>query len=51
MALLMTAALFLARGIEGIANEIAVYAYYSLVIGVILSFLSEVQPRRKGHDI
>ncbi|MGQ9597769.1 MAG: hypothetical protein ACUVUS_10490, partial [Thermoproteota archaeon] len=39
MMLLMVAALFLASGLEGLANEVAVYAYYSLVIGVVLQFI------------
>ncbi|MBS7618802.1 hypothetical protein KEJ25_09455 [Candidatus Bathyarchaeota archaeon] len=39
MAMLMIAAGYLCYGLESIANEIAVYAYYSLVIGVVLQFV------------
>jgi|YelNatPaOPRAMG01_1025707.scaffolds.fasta_scaffold158617_2 predicted tellurium resistance membrane protein TerC len=39
MILLMVAALFLAEGVELVANEIAVYAYYFLVAGVILQLI------------
>ena len=39
-ALLISAAGYLAIGAEAIANELAVYAYYSLVAGVILQLVS-----------
>ena len=39
MILLVVAALFLAEGVELVANEIAVYAYYFLVVGVILQLI------------
>jgi len=39
MILLTTAAYYLAIGNEGFANELAVYAYYSLVIGVFLQLI------------
>jgi len=39
MALLMAAAGFLCAGSEGMANELAVYAYYSLVLGVVLQLV------------
>lgn len=38
MVLLLTAAGYLAMGLERTANLLAEYAYYSLVIGVILQF-------------
>jgi len=38
--LLVSAAGYLAIGAETIANELAVYAYYSLVAGVILQLIS-----------
>ena len=39
MAMLLAAAGYLCYGMEAMANEIAVYAYYSLVIGVALQFI------------
>ena len=39
MILLTTAAVYLALGDEANANNIAVYAYYSLVIGVFLQLI------------
>jgi len=39
MVMLMAAAGYLCYGLESIANDIAVYAYYSLVVGVALQFI------------
>ena len=39
MAMLLTAAGYLTVGLENIANDIAMYAYYSLVIGVVLQLI------------
>jgi len=39
MALLMAAAGFLCAGSEAMANELAVYAYYCLVLGVVLQLV------------
>ena len=39
MVMLMAAAGYLCCGLEAVANDIAVYAYYSLVIGVALQFV------------
>jgi heme/copper-type cytochrome/quinol oxidase subunit 4 len=39
MVLLLAAALLLVNGAERAANEVAVYAYYSLVIGVVLQLV------------
>jgi uncharacterized integral membrane protein len=39
MVMLMAAAGYLCCGLESIANDIAVYAYYSLVIGVVLQLI------------
>ncbi len=36
MLLLMVAATSLLTGLTSLANEVAVYAYYSLVVGVVL---------------
>jgi len=52
MVLLVVCAGLLASGNDGLANEIAIYAYYSLVIGVVLqlvSFIREERRRPKGH--
>ena len=40
MILLTVAAAYLAVGMESLANDIAVYAYYNLVAGVILQLIS-----------
>jgi hypothetical protein len=37
--MLMVAVGYLCYGLESIANDIAVYAYYSLIIGVVLQFV------------
>ena len=47
MFLLVSAAFFLAYGNENFANELAVYAYYFLVIGVFLQFVSYILFERK----
>ncbi|MEM1554493.1 MAG: hypothetical protein QXJ72_06405 [Thermoproteota archaeon] len=44
--LILCATLFL-RGAETTANELAVYAYYMLVIGVLLQLVSYIRERRK----
>ena len=46
MILLLTAAYYLSIGDEGFANELAVYAYYNLVIGVILQLVSYIRYER-----
>ena len=38
--LLVTCAFFLVKGYEGVSNQIAIYAFYSLVVGVFLQFAS-----------
>jgi len=48
MILLATAAAYLAVGMESPANDIAVYAYYCLVIGVILQLISYI---REGENV
>ena len=47
MVMLMTAAGYLYYGLESIANDIAVYAYYSLVIGVVLQPIRYLKYGRK----
>ena len=48
-ALLISAAGYLAIGAEAIANELAVYAYYSLVAGVILQLVSYLKYERTNR--
>jgi len=50
MILLMAAALFLADGVELVANEIAVYAYYFLVAGVVLQIDLLLEVWIKGRE-
>jgi len=45
--LLVFAAGYLAIGAEAIANELAIYAYYSLVIGVILQLVSYIKCEKR----
>jgi hypothetical protein len=39
MVLLLGAALYLCYGLEDAANTLAIYAYYMLVVGVVLQFI------------
>ena len=43
--LLLFCAFLLIRGYSNLANEVAVYAYYSLVIGVVLYLVSFLRHR------
>ena len=45
--LLILCAVFLVKGAEAVANELAVYAYYALVIGVLLQIISYVKEERR----
>jgi hypothetical protein len=47
MILLIIAAIYLSIGNEAYANEIAIYAYYALVIGVLLQLASYIKYARK----
>jgi len=47
--LLVFAAGYLATGAEAVANELAVYAYYSLVAGVILQLVSYLKYERTNR--
>ena len=49
MILLIIAAVYLSLGIETTANDIATYAYYSLVIGVFLQLISYIRYERKEN--
>jgi hypothetical protein len=40
---LIVAALFLAKGVEPVANEIATYAFYFLVAGVVLQLICHLK--------
>jgi len=49
--LLIVCAGILAFGNEALANEVAVYAYYSLVVGVVLQLAAFIRDeRRKGQE-
>ena len=50
MALLMVAASYLAYGFETIANELAVYAYYMLIIGVVLQLISYLKWKKLKRE-
>ena len=43
--LLLFCAFLLIRGYSNLANEVAIYAYYSLVIGVVLQLVSFLRHR------
>ena len=47
MLLLIVAAVSLSIGLADVANEVAVYAYYALVVGVILQLVSFLKYRKK----
>ena len=50
MVLLIIAAGFLVMGLAVLANEVAVYAYYALVAGVVLQFVCFLKFGEKGGD-
>ncbi|GBC74899.1 hypothetical protein HRbin06_00206 [archaeon HR06] len=50
MLLLISAAIYLAIGLSNVANEIAIYAYYSLVLGVVLQIASYIKYRPKEEQ-
>lgn len=50
MMLLMVAAFSLVSGLDSLANEVAVYAYYLLVVGVVLQLISFLRGRREGSE-
>ena len=50
MLLLMVAAGSLAMGLDVLANEVAVYAYYALVAGVVLQLVCFVKFGEKGGN-
>jgi len=50
MILLRIAAIYLSIGNEAYANEIAIYAYYALVIGVFLQLASYIKYAKKEEE-
>jgi len=50
MALLLAAAGFLSLGFEALANDVAVYAYYFLVLGVVLQLICYFKYGGEGGD-
>ena len=48
--LLLLASIYLALGNEGAANLLAEYAYYSLVIGVLLELVSVIRSRPSEEE-
>jgi hypothetical protein len=50
MLLLLSAAVYLSSGLSSLANAIAIYAYYALVAGVILQFVSFLKYRKKDGE-
>ena len=52
MALLMVAAVSLLMDLAVLANEVAVYAYYALVVGVVLQLVCFLKySKRNGEPI
>jgi hypothetical protein len=50
MLLLMVAAASLSMGMADVANEAAIYAYYALVVGVVLQLISFVGHRKEAEE-
>jgi len=50
MVLLVVAAASLAMGLGSLANEVAIYAYYALVAGVVLQLVSFLKYGEKGGN-
>ena len=50
MLLLMVAAGSLSMGLDVLANEVAVYAYYALVAGIVLQLICFVKFGEKGGN-
>ena len=48
--LLVSAAVFLSEGLSSLADGIAVYAYYALIVGVILQLVCFVKYREKVSE-
>jgi heme/copper-type cytochrome/quinol oxidase subunit 4 len=50
MALLVFAAVSLVMGLAVLADEVAVYAYYALVVGVVLQFVCFLKYGRRNGE-
>lgn len=50
MLLLMVAAGSLAMGMDFLANEVAIYAYYALVVGVLLQLVCFLKYGERGDS-
>jgi hypothetical protein len=50
MLLLIVAAAALSAGLSSFADNIAVYAYYGLIVGVILQLVSFLRYRKKSGE-
>lgn len=48
--LLLFAAAFLSTGLSTLANDVAVYAYYVLAVGVFLQLVCFLKDRKKVSD-
>ncbi|GEM_PF-5849317 len=51
MILLIIAAIFLALGNEFLANKFAEYAYYNLVLGVVLQLIAIIKEERRKSKV
>jgi heme/copper-type cytochrome/quinol oxidase subunit 4 len=50
MVLLMVAAVSLSTGLAVLANEVAIYAYYALVVGVVLQLVCFLKCNKKNSE-
>jgi hypothetical protein len=50
MLLLIVAAVSLSMGLSSLANGVAVYAYYALVVGVVLQLASFLKYRKRDGE-
>jgi heme/copper-type cytochrome/quinol oxidase subunit 4 len=50
MLLLMVAAVSLSIGVADVANEVAIYAYYALVVGVALQLVCFLKCNKKNGE-
>jgi hypothetical protein len=50
MLLLLSAAVSLSAGLSSLANAVAVYAYYALVVGVVLQLVCFLKYRKKVSE-
>ena len=48
--LLVFAAVSLATGLDALADDVALYAYYALIAGVVLQLVCFLKFREKGGD-